>query len=126
MYSEVQKAEIMKEFFRSAGAGEHPLCPCCSDALRFRSMAVAFTGLQLDVECSCCRLSFSWSQPQPPKPWNKVQLGYFLERYRNSEVARCPVDDCFVTYAEFGDGVLQINCPFCNRRGQVDPGSDKL
>lgn len=118
MYSDKEKAEIVKEFFKSEGAREAPLCPHCADELVYQTTFTSFTGLQLDVECPGCRLSFTWSQPQPEQAWNNLQIEYFLERFRQDQTARCPVDDCFVTFAEFSDGVVQVNCPYCNRRGQ--------
>lgn len=118
-YTEQEQEQVVLDYFGGSGSEGEPLCPACGESLVFRSSSVPFLGLQLDVGCPGCARGFSWSQPQPERPWKDLQLSYFLERYLEGEPLRCPADDCFVTYAEFNDGVVQFNCPYCNRRGRI-------
>ncbi len=119
MYSQSERDEIVLEYFSGAGADERPSCPRCGEDLEIESQAIQFFGLQLQVRCDSCSTSFAWSQPQPERPWKDLYLDYFAERYLRGEDLRCPHDDAFVTHAEFSDGVVQFNCPYCNRRGRV-------
>ncbi|MFQ5737878.1 MAG: hypothetical protein ACE5JX_02615 [Acidobacteriota bacterium] len=119
MYTKHQQAEIIRQYFQQAGAEEAPQCPLCGEPLQIQCGSQDLFGLQVEVSCRECGKSFLWAQPQPEREWKKLHLGYFLERYASGERMRCPLDDCFVSYAEFSDGVVQFNCPYCNRRGKV-------
>ncbi len=114
-----QQEDIVLEYFGSEESKGRPLCPNCGDRLDFRSFVLKAFGLQLKISCQGCSETFSWSQPQPERSWKDLHLEYFLENHGKGEVARCPYDDCQVSCAEFAGGVLQFNCPYCNRRGRI-------
>jgi len=119
-YSEEERTRVILEFLGPAGDGELPLCPACGEALEFKSIVTKIAGLQFDVRCGSCGRCFTWAQPQPEREWRALHMRYFIECYQTEQSPRCPYDDCYVSYAEFGDGVVQFNCPFCNRRGRIE------
>ena len=121
-YSEQEKDQIIREYFGPAGVEENPRCPHCGEVLRFDSdYRTDSPGFRVDVACPDCGAGFTWEQSKPEQPWKPLHLAYFVERYKLSDVLRCPVDDCYVVYAEFSDGVLEFRCPYCNRRGKSEP-----
>ncbi len=114
-----QLDQIVREYFGPGGAGECPICPGCGEDLEIESRSVAGFGLQLQIHCLGCEALSTWVQPQPIRDWKTLHLDYFAECYLLEETIRCPYDDCYVTWAEFNDGVVQFNCPYCNRRGRI-------
>ncbi len=114
-----QQNRVAREYFGPEGSGECALCPRCGEELEIAPGMVAGFGLQLRIECPGCASVATWIQPQPVREWKTLYLEYFAERYLTQETIRCPYDDCYVTWAEFNDGVVQFNCPYCNRRGRI-------
>lgn len=125
-WSEDTQQQIVREYFGPAGAGEPSLCPGCGQDLDICSTVLKGFGLQLRVKCPGCEQAFTWLQPQPVRAWKTLHLDYFAERYLMEETIRCPYDDCYVSWAEFNDRVVQFICPYCNRRGRiiVEPGHE--
>ena len=123
-YSEQEKDEIIRDYFGPLGDEENPRCPCCGEILQFKSnYGSGADCLEIRVSCPDCKGHFTWEQNQPEQPWKPLHLQYFVERYKINQPMRCPFDDCYVTCAEFADGVLEFRCPYCNQRGraQVPP-----
>lgn len=119
-YSDREKSTIIREYLGPAGKDETPRCPRCGEVLQFRSEyrnGVAVPGIE--VHCSECQRRFTWEPSQPAQPWKLLHLEYFVERYKLGGVIRCPADDCYVTYTEFSDDVIEFRCPYCNRRGRA-------
>ena len=119
MLSPKQKESVVRAYFTQTGAEEAPECLSCHREWEIRQSVLPALGLQLEVRCPSCSEAFSWSQPQPVREWKELHLRYFAERYLTEQLVRCPYDDCYVSYAEFEGGVVQFNCPLCNRRGQI-------
>jgi transcription elongation factor Elf1 len=120
-YSQPEKDEIIKGYFGPAEDRENPRCPDCGEVFQFESNCDSGTGLlKIEVSCPDCGGRFSWQQPRLTQPWQPLHLQYFLERQRMGQSIRCPFDDCYVTYAEFSDSVLEFRCPYCNHRGIVE------
>ncbi len=119
MFTRDEQQAIVLEYFGAEENEGSPLCPRCGESLQVKSSVASAFGLQVDVTCSNCRHSFSWAQPQPERLWKELHLHYFLEAHHRGNAPHCPYDDCRVSSAEFEGGVLQFNCPFCNRRGRI-------
>ena len=92
-------------------------CPDCGWELQLESDVVEGFGLQLNILCKVCNRSGDWQQPQPERSWKDVHLEYFREAFLADKSSRCPLDDCYVSYAEFENQKVQFICPYCNRRG---------
>ena len=115
-YPESDRQQILREYFR--GADDAPLCPACGEDLEIRLDLDSEHPL-LDVSCPGCRRRFRWAQEQDEQPWRPLYLAYFVERLRKGRPLRCPIDDSRVVTVDFGDGVVEFRCPFCNRRGRT-------
>ena len=113
-FTEEQMEEAVLSYF---GDEEASSCPSCGRPLEFASEVVPAFGLSLRVRCPACQLSGEWQQPQPSRDWKELHLAYFQEAWAEDRPMRCPIDDSFVTSVEFESKVVQIVCPFCNRRG---------
>ena len=118
-YSEKDRDEIIRDYFGPAGTEENPRCPICGEVLRFDTL-FEYRGSKFQIRVSCpdCQANFSWEQSQQ-QPWKSLHLQYFLERYLTNDRIRCPLDDCYVIYTEFSEGVLEFRCPYCNSRGKA-------
>ena len=114
-----QLDRIVREYFGPGGVGECPICQDCGHDLEIRSNFLTGFGLQLKIRCRECDALSTWLQPQPVRDWKTLHLDYFAECYLLEQTIRCPYDDCYVTWAEFNDQVIQFNCPYCNRRGRI-------
>ncbi len=126
--TEQEKDEIIRDYFGPGGAEENPRCPSCGEVLRFDALHDSGSGqFQIEVGCPDCGANFSWQQNHLQQPWKELHVQYFMERYTAREPLRCPLDDCYVIYAEFTDRVLEFRCPYCNRRGraQLPPQPDE-
>ena len=99
------------------GDSEEVSCPGCGWELTLASQVLQAFGLQLKISCQACGRSGDWQQPQPERPWKNLHLDYFREAFRADKPIRCPLDDCFVSHAEFENQKVQFICPYCNRRG---------
>lgn len=119
-YSQQERDEIVRDYFGPSGAEETPRCPHCGELLQFDNRHVPGGRFQMQVNCPACHRAFGWEQTSLEQPWKPIQLNYFVERYRVNDTIRCPVDDCYITYAEFSDGVVEFRCPYCNRRGKAE------
>ncbi len=120
-YSDRDQDQIIREYFGPTGVGETPLCPQCGETLQFDSRYPSHgSGIRIEVSCPNCQRQFMWEQTQPEQSWKPLHLEYFLERIQSGALPRCPIDDCYVTHVDFGDGVLEFRCPCCNRRGKID------
>lgn len=124
-YSQQEKREIVRDYFGPPGAEETPRCPNCGELLQFDVGHAPGGHFQMQVSCPDCHTAFGWEQTEPEQPFKPLYLNYFVERYQRNETIRCPIDDCYVTYAEFSDGVVEFRCLYCNRRGKasVPPGT---
>ncbi len=119
-YSDKEKEEIIKHYFGPSEEGENPRCPHCGELLHFKSIYDSpDPHLKIAVSCPDCQAHFTWNQPGSGEPWKPLHLDYFLERYRIGQSIRCPFDDCYVTYTEFSDAVVEFRCPYCNHRARV-------
>ena len=119
-YSQEEKDEIVRDYFGPSGAEETPRCPHCGELLQFDTRHIPDGHFQMQVSCPDCQAAFSWEQTGQEQPWKPLYLNYFTERYQLNETIRCPIDDCYITYAEFSDGVVEFRCPYCNRRGKAE------
>ena len=120
-----QKDRIIRNFFRAASEPEDSLCPCCGEPLQFRLLYRQPGGGRIRVLCPDCGSGFEWRQSRPARPFSKLQLAYFVERHQQGEVLRCPIDDSAVTTVEFGRGIMEFRCPYCNRvASTAGPDSD--
>ena len=119
-YTQQEKKEIVRDYFGPPGAEEVPRCPHCGETLRFDTRHAPGGHFQIQVSCPACQTTFGWEQSGQEQPWKPIYLNYFVERYQCNETIRCPIDDCYVTYAEFSDGVVEFRCPYCNRRGKAE------
>ncbi len=119
-YSPQKKEETVRDYFGPLGAEETPRCPHCGDLLQFDMQRATGSRFQMQVSCPGCRAAFGWEQTDQEQPWKPIYLNYFVERYQLTETIRCPVDDCYITYAEFNDGMVEFRCPYCNRRGKAE------
>lgn len=117
-FSRDEKEQIVRDYFGPAGSEETPRCPHCGEELDFRQEPGS-GAIRLVVNCRECANGFSWEPQAEVRPWEDLHLRYFVERYRSGQRPRCPVDDCFIQWAEFPEGVLEFRCPYCNRRGRV-------
>lgn len=116
-YSDQEKDRILRDYFSLASKEESPRCPGCGEVLQFAvNYSSESSSSQIQVSCPDCQARFTWEQSRAEQPWKPLHLAYFLERYRLNDVLRCPFDDCFVTYTEFSDAVIEFRCPYCNRR----------
>jgi len=119
-YSDQEKDHIIKDYFSPPGNEENPRCPDCGEVLRFNlDYAESDNRLLINVNCIECSTGFLWCQPQKKQAWKPLHLDYFVERYKMEKVIRCPIDDCYIFYAEFGSGVLEFRCPYCNNQGRI-------
>ena len=119
-YSSQEEDQIIRDYFGPPGGEENPRCPGCGKVLRFDlDYATVGNRLRLRVSCSECATSFIWQQPHQEQTWKPLHLQYFVERYRMGQTIRCPVDDCYISYAEFTSGVLEFRCAYCNHRGKL-------
>ena len=119
-YSDREKKQIIRDYFGPEGQGEKSLCPRCGETLQFdSSYQTDRADVRIQVSCPDCQTKMTWEQTEPEQPWNPLHLEYFVERFKVGDVPRCPIDDCYVNYTEFSDGVLEFRCPCCNRRGKV-------
>ncbi|MEE8349591.1 MAG: hypothetical protein V3R94_08480 [Acidobacteriota bacterium] len=118
-YSQVEQSDIVRDYFGPLGAEETPRCPHCGELLHFDTRQVAGSQFQMKVQCSECPAVFRWEQTEPEQPWKPLYLKYFVEGYQGNDRIRCPLDDCYISYTEFNDGVVEFRCPFCNRRGRA-------
>ena len=118
-FSQEEQDEIIRDYFGSSGAEETPRCPHCGELLQFDIRHAPGGHFRMQVSCPDCHTTFGWEQTDQEQPWKPLHLNYFVERYQLHEMIRCPIDDCYVTYAEFSDGVVEFRCPFCNRRGKA-------
>jgi hypothetical protein len=119
-FSPEEQDEIIRDYFGPSGAEETPRCPRCGDLLQFDVRHASGTHFQMQVSCSDCHTTdFHWEQTEPEQPWKPLHLNYFVERYRLNERIRCPIDDCYISFFEFSDEVVEFRCPYCNRRGKA-------
>lgn len=115
-----EQDEIIRDYFGPSGAEETPRCPHCGELLQFDVRHAPGAHFQLQVSCPDCRkTAFCWEQTKPAQLWKPIYLNYFVERYQLNEMIRCPIDDCYVTWLEFSDEVVEFRCPYCNRRGKA-------
>ena len=61
-------------------------------------------------------------QDRNREAWTSIQLSYCLERYRQGDTPRCPVDDSYIVCTEFTDDTVEFRCPYCNRSGRARTG----
>ena len=102
------------------GDEEPATCPHCGCVLQLKSKVIPGFGLQLQFRCPECSRSGEWQQPQPVREWKTLHLEYFRETLAADRPIRCPIDDSYITYAEFENKIIQFVCPYCNRRGAID------
>ena len=120
-YTDEEREEILLDYFGST-SDEEPLCPDCGEPLVFQSRYPSGDSpYQLHVDCPDCRAGFTWKQIRPLEPWTSIQLSYCLERHRQGDTPRCPVDDSHIVCTEFTDGAVEFRCPYCNRTGRARP-----
>lgn len=118
-YSAQEREEILLDYFGSASEDE-PLCPDCGEDLEFRSQYPSGDSpYRLQVDCPDCRAGFIWEQDRDREDWTSIQLSYCLERYRQGDTPRCPVDDSYILCTEFTDDTVEFRCPYCNRSGRA-------
>ncbi|MDE2926689.1 MAG: hypothetical protein OXT71_09860 [Acidobacteriota bacterium] len=121
-YSAQEREEILLDYFGSASEDE-PLCPDCGEDLEFRSQYPSGDSpYRLRVDCPDCRAGFIWEQDRDREDWTSIQLSYCLERYRQGDTPRCPVDDSYIVCTEFTDDTVEFRCPYCNRSGRARTG----
>ncbi len=118
-YSQKEQEEIVRDYFGPLGAEETPRCPHCGELLQFETRQEPGGRFQMQVDCPDCLRAFRWEQADQEQPWKPIHLNYFVERYQQNERIRCPIDDCYISYVEFSDGVVEFRCPYCNRRGKA-------
>lgn len=117
-YSEEEQKKIIKNYFGPSENGENPRCSQCGDILHFKTIyASEKPHLKISVSCPDCQSHFIWHQPSSQEPWKSLHLDYFMERHRIDQPIRCPFDDCYITYTEFSDAVIEFRCPYCNHCG---------
>ncbi len=109
---------LVREYF---GGRERPLCGECGEELEFRTDYSIRDLLRLEIHCPGCGRRLDWRQTRSPGLWEPLHLIYFHERMVQGQAPRCPFDDSGVSVAEFEGGLLEFRCPFCNRRGRLDP-----
>ena len=115
-----EKDHIIRDYFGPASDQENPRCPHCGEVFKFSlNYPSKHKHLTISVHCPECSTHFTWKQTSAEQSWNPLHLQYFEERYRIDQTIRCPRDDCYVTYTEFNDGVVEFRCPYCNHRGKI-------
>ena len=123
-YTGEERKEIILEYFGS-GSEDELLCPDCGEALGFQSQYPSGDSpYRLQVDCPDCRAGFIWEQDRNREDWTSIQLSYCVERYRQGDTPRCPVDDSYIVCTEFTDNAVEFRCPYCNRSGRARPGVD--
>lgn len=114
------EADELEEIVLSHFGDKEPsACPGCGRQLEIQSSVIPGFGLHLKFHCAGCARSGEWQQPQPSRDWKPLHLEYFREALREERPIRCPIDDSYVTFAEFESGIVQFVCPYCNRRGAI-------
>jgi hypothetical protein len=117
-YTGEEREEILLDYFGST-SDEEPLCPDCGETLQFRSRYPSGDSpFRLQADCPDCRAGFIWEQTRTRENWTSIQLSYCLERYRQGDMPRCPVDDCYIVCTEYSGGMVEFRCPYCNRAGR--------
>jgi len=118
-YSSEEQDEIIRDYFGPPGSEEVPRCPHCGELLNFDTHYSPSRDFHVHTSCKKCQITFHWKQPQQIHPWKPIHINYFLERYQTDQSIRCPIDDCYITYSEFSDSVVEFRCPYCNHRGKA-------
>ena len=118
-YTDPEREEILLDYFGSASEDE-PLCPDCGEVLEFQShYPSGDSPYRLHVDCPDCQAGFIWEQDRDREAWTSIQLSYCLERFRQGDTPRCPVDDSYIVCTEFTGDTVEFRCPYCNRSGRV-------